>query len=61
MTTDLEISADWEALDRGSEEERACFAGLGIRRGARWLTEAHDDFVETVRKQPYLSTYRFAE
>lgn len=56
-----EIAADWESLDVGSDEERACFAALGIRAHSIWLTEGHDAIVNRLRQAPYLSAYDLAE
>ncbi len=61
MSSDLSFVADWEALDRGDPEDRACFAALGIEFGGIWLTEAEDGFAKSLRKKPYLSAYRLAE
>lgn len=61
VNTDLEIRADWEKLERGTPEERACFAAIGIQYGNVWLTEAEDTFVNRVRGQVHLSGYRLAE
>ncbi|MBV9219810.1 MAG: hypothetical protein JO366_02045 [Methylobacteriaceae bacterium] len=55
------FSADWERLDEGSPEERACFAALGIHFGNLWLTEGNDTFVNRVRPAPMLSAYHLAE
>ena len=57
----LRIVADWERLDIGSAEERACFAAIGIQQGNVWLTEAEDAFVHRVRGKVHLSGYRLAE
>ena len=56
-----EITAGWESLDAGSDEERACFAALGIRAHSIWLTEGHDAIVNRLRQAPYLSAYDLAE
>ena len=61
MTADFEIRADWEKLERGSPEERACFAAIGIRYHNLWLTEAEDAYIKSVRSQIHLSGYRLAE
>ncbi len=61
MADKLAIEADWETLDSGSPEERACFAALGIRLGDIWLTEAEDRFVNRIRNKVHLSAYRLAE
>lgn len=61
MSIDLEIRADWEKLERGTPEERACFAAIGIRYHNIWLTEAEDAFLNRVRGQVHLSAYRLAE
>lgn len=56
-----EIAAGWEVLDAGSDEERACFATLGIRAHDTWLTEGHDAIANRLRQAPYLSAYHLAE
>ena len=61
MASRLTISAEWERLDEGAAEERACFAAIGIWRNDTSLTPAHDSFVNVVRKTPYLSGYHLAE
>ena len=57
----LSITADWERLDGGSPEERACFATLGILYNDPWLTEGRDGFVNRIRTGPLISAYHFAE
>ncbi len=61
MNKTLSIDADWEALSKGSPEERACFAAIGIRYGDIWLTRAEDTFVGRLRDKVHLSGYRLAE
>lgn len=61
MTAPLKFSADWELLASGAQEERACFAALGICAEDVWLTEAEDQLVNTVRQKVHLSAYRLAE
>lgn len=61
MTDTLAIEADWETLQSGVPEERACFAAAGIRHGKLWLTEAEDALVNRVRNKVHLSAYRLAE
>ena len=61
MGSGLTISAEWERLDEGAAEERACFAAIGIWRNDISLTAGHDSFVNVVRKTPYLSGYHLAE
>jgi hypothetical protein len=61
MQPTLNISAEWERLDEGELEERACFAALGIQCNDRWLTEGLDGFVNRVRQTPLLSAYHLAE
>lgn len=61
MSALLSIEAKWEALGRGSPEERACFAAIGIRYGDVWLTRAEDTFVQRLRDKVHLSAYRLAE
>jgi hypothetical protein len=55
------ISAEWETLDSGSPEERACFAALGIRAQNFWLTEGSDALANRLRQAPLLSAYHLAE
>lgn len=57
----LTITTDWEHLDEGTPEERACFAAIGFCWNDIWLTEGRDVFVNVVRKAPYLSGYHLAE
>jgi hypothetical protein len=57
----LKIEADWETLERGTPEDRACFAALGIQYGDIWLTRADDSFVNRLRDKVHLSAYRLAE
>lgn len=61
MSGGLAITTEWESLDEGSPEERACFAALGICWQDIWLTEGRDAFVNTVRTAPRLSSYHFAQ
>ena len=61
MQQGLSIIADWERLDEGSPEERACFADLGILCNAHWLTEGRDGFVNRIRRGPLISAYHLAE
>ena len=61
MASRLKFSAEWERLDQGAAEERACFAAIGIWWNDISLTPAHDSFVNVVRKTPYLSGYHLAE
>jgi hypothetical protein len=55
------IEVDWESLDAGPAEERACFAALGIRAHERWLTEGQDAPANRLRQKPLLSAYHLAE
>lgn len=57
----LEFDTEWELLNSGPPEERACFAALGIRFGHTWLSEADDRLTRRTRTAPYLSAYRLAE
>lgn len=57
----LKFEAEWESLERGTPEERACYAAIGIRYGDVWLTEADDAFVKRVREKVHLSAYKLAE
>jgi hypothetical protein len=61
MQPTLNIMANWETLDRGSPEEKACFAALGIQCNNHWLTEGRDGFVSRTRNEPLLSSYHLAE
>ncbi len=61
MPSRLTIEAEWEQLDRGSPEERACFAALGIQCDGHWLTEGLDGLVKRTRPEPLLSAYHLAE
>ena len=55
------IETDWEVLQQGAPEVRACFAAIGIGQHDIWLTEAEDKFVNRVRHKVHLSAYRLAE
>jgi hypothetical protein len=61
MPSSLTIVADWESLDRGSAEERACFAAIGIAAHNIWLTEGRDAMANRLRHAPLLSAYHLAE
>lgn len=61
MTQLFQISADWENLGEGSQEERSCFAALGIRANGIWFTEGHDALANRLRQAPFLSAYHLAE
>ena len=61
VTILLTIEADWERLERGAPEERACFAALGIGYGGTWLTQAEDAFVNRIRNKVHLSAYQLAQ
>ncbi|WP_428492706.1 hypothetical protein [Rhodopila sp.] len=61
MQSSLIITADWERLDEGPLEERACFAALGVLGNNHWMTEGHDSYVNRVRSAPLLSAYHLAE
>ncbi len=61
VSCELTISADWERLDDGSPEERACFAAVGIYFGDSCLSEGHDGYVKRFRAAPLLSAYHLAE
>jgi len=58
---ELIIAADWERLDQGSPEERACFAAIGLRYDDQWLSEGYDSFVNRIRTAPMLSAYHLAQ
>lgn len=57
----LSIKVDWERLDAGAPEERACFAAIGIFSGSIELTKAEDAFVGRLRSCVHLSAYKLAE
>jgi hypothetical protein len=57
----LKITADWETLNSGKPEERACFAALGIQYRDVWLTRADDGFVNRLRDKVHLSAYQMAQ
>lgn len=57
----LQINANWETLNEGTPEERACFAALRIEWEGICLTECHDSFVNRIRTNPLLSGYHLAE
>ncbi|MDD3484083.1 ImmA/IrrE family metallo-endopeptidase [Azovibrio restrictus] len=61
MNNGWKISAEWETLDTGSQEERSCFAALGIQANDRWLTEGRDALANRLRQAPLLSAYHLAE
>ena len=61
MPSGLTITTDWEHLEEGATEERACFAAIGVCWNNIWLTEGRDAFVNIVRRAPYLSGYHLAE
>lgn len=61
MTRGLHISTNWERLEEGPPEERACFGAIGMSWNDVWLTEGNDTFVNVIRKAPYLSGYHLAE
>jgi hypothetical protein len=61
MPRTWKIVADWESLDEGSDEERSCFAALGIQARQIWLTEGHDALANRLRRAPLLSAYHLAE
>lgn len=61
MPLSWNIEVNWEELDTGPAEERACFAALGISAHERWLTEGHDILANRLRQKPLLSAYHLAE
>ncbi|MFD2182226.1 hypothetical protein [Rhodoplanes azumiensis] len=61
MARSLRIIADWEPLDSGPPEERACFAALGIYAQNVCLTEGSDLLANRLRQAPLLSSYHLAE
>lgn len=61
MTHDFSISAAWENLNEGSEDERACFGAISIRANGHWLSEGRDSLVNRLRQAPLLSGAHLAE
>lgn len=61
MQPTLSITADWERLDEGTPEERACFAAVAILCNNQSLTEGRDGFVNRIRPGPLVSAYHLAE
>lgn len=61
MQRTWEIVANWEPLNGGSDEERGCFAALGIQARGHWLTEGRDALANRLRQAPLLSAYHLAE
>lgn len=61
LVTDLRMALDWERLDVGSSEERACFGMLVVQLGGTLLTEGHDGFIDCFRRGPLVSGYHLAE
>jgi hypothetical protein len=61
MSDHLQLNMDWERLDEGPEEERACFGQLHIRLGKIILSEGQDGFIERTRPGPLVSGYPLAE
>lgn len=58
---ELKISIDWERLEEGPPEERACFGLLTASYGSLFLTEGLDNFVDRSRRGPLVSGYHLAE
>jgi hypothetical protein len=61
MPNSWSINLDWERLDSGPPEERACFAAIGIQAHGTWLTEGLDALSNSLRKAPRLSAYHLSE
>jgi len=61
MSTSWSINPEWEPLDSGPPEERACFAAISIQAHGVWLTEGLDALANSVRKAPRLSAYHLSE
>lgn len=61
MQPTLSITADWERLDEGTPEERACFAAVTVLCNDQSLTEGRDGFVNRIRPGPLVSAYHLAE
>ena len=60
-TDRLVFETSSELLERGTPEDRATFAAIGIHCGDCWLTEAEDLLVGRTRREVHLSAYRMAE
>lgn len=61
MTADFNIALDWERIQEGTTEEKACFGLLTIRHGSLVLTEGLDGFIDRSRTGPLVSGYHLAE
>ena len=61
MSNQLQLTIEWERLEEGPDEERACFGQLHIRLGAIVLSEGLDGFVDCTRPGPRVSGYPLAE
>jgi hypothetical protein len=61
MPASWSISVEWEPLDSGPPEERACFAAIAIQARDVCLTEGRDALANRLRKAPLLSAYHLAE
>lgn len=61
MPGNWSIKAEWESLETGAVEERACFAAVGIYAHGYCLTEGVDALVNRLREAPLLSAYDLAE
>jgi hypothetical protein len=61
MNDDLNIAVEWERLEEGAPEERACFGMLTFHHGDVSLTEGLDGFIERSRRGPLVSGYHLAE
>jgi hypothetical protein len=61
MPPSWSINAEWETLDFGSPEERACFGAIGIYANNLCLTEGNDVLANRLRQAPLLSGYHLAE
>jgi hypothetical protein len=57
----LNISINWERLEEGPPEERACFGMVTASYGPLLLTEGLDAFVDRGRTGPLVSGYHLAE
>jgi hypothetical protein len=61
MSTVWSIGIEWEPLDSGPPEERACFSAISIQARGTYLTEGRDALANRLRKAPLLSAYHLAE
>lgn len=61
MNRAFHILAEWERLNEGDAEERACFAAIRMQAHDLCLTEGRDALANRLRQSPLLSAYHLAE